>query len=116
MPTCGLVYRPVSMTRDDLESEVARLRARVEELERDSLGASLKAIASQIPDNLIVIDRQYRILFINWTVSDLTVEGVLGTDVHAYVPEHMRKASIEACDRAFSTGENVRLSTEYFAA
>lgn len=100
----------------ELELEVARLRARVEELQRESLGASLGAIASQIPDNLIVIDREYRIQFINWTVPDLTVEGVLGTDVHAYVPEHRRQASIDACERAFKTGENVRLSSEYFAA
>jgi PAS domain S-box-containing protein len=100
----------------ELELEVARLRARVEELQRESLGASLGAIASQIPDNLIVIDREYRIQFINWTVPDLTIEGVLGTNVHAYVPEHRRQASIDACERAFKTGENVRLSSEYFAA
>jgi PAS domain S-box-containing protein len=100
----------------ELEAEVTRLRARVAELEGDSLGASLDAIARQIPDNLIVIDREYRIRFINWTVPDLTVEGVLGTDVHAYVPEHQRGKSIDACERAFSTGENVRFPTEYFAA
>lgn len=100
----------------ELEIENARLRARVDELEDESLGPSLRAIASQIPDNLIVIDREYRIKFINWTVPDLTVEGVLGTDVHCYVPEHLRKTSMDACEKAFSTGENVRFSTEYFAA
>lgn len=100
----------------ELELEVARLRGRVEELERESLGASFGAIASQIPDNIIVIDRRYRIQFINWTVPDLTVEGVLGTDVHAYVPEHHRQTSIDACEKAFATGENVRLSSQYFAA
>ena len=102
----------------ELEPELARLRARVEELEREreSLGATLSAVAGQIPDNLIVIDRQYRIQFINWTVPELTVEGVLGTDLHAYVPEHLRQRSIEASERAFTTGEHVRFSTEYFGA
>jgi len=100
----------------ELELENARLRARLEELEHESVGPSLRAIASQIPDNLIVVDREYRIKFINWTVPDLTVEGVLGTDVHSYVPEHLRKTSMDACDKAFATGENVNFSTEYFAA
>jgi PAS domain S-box-containing protein len=99
-----------------LELEVARLRAKISELELESLGASLGAIASQIPDNLIVVDRAYRILFINWTVPDLATEDVLGTDVNAYVPEHQRKTTLEACERAFTTGENVRFPVEYFAA
>jgi PAS domain S-box-containing protein len=100
----------------DLELEVARLRARVAELERESIGASLSAIASQIPDNLIVIDRDRRIQFINWTVPGLTIEAVLGTDVHAYVPDHQRQTRIDDCERAFTTGENVRFTGEYFAA
>lgn len=100
----------------DLELEVSRLRAQVAKLEREALGASLDAIASQIPDNLIVIDRQYRIQFINWTVPGLTVEGVLGTDMHAYVAEHRRQMSIDECEKAFATGESSRFLTEYFAS
>ena len=100
----------------DLGEEIARLRARVATLEREALGASLGEIASQIPDNLIIVDRKYRIQFINWTVPDLTVEGVLGTDMHAYVAEHLRQRSIDACEKAFATGQNSRFSTEYFAA
>jgi PAS domain S-box-containing protein len=100
---------------DDPSSELARLRLRVNELERSSLATFLHSIAPQIPDNLILIDREHRIRYINWTVPDLTPEQVLGTPVTNYVPESYRISNAAAFDRVFASGHPERLLMEYAA-
>ena len=46
----------------------------------------LWALTHHSPDVMMVLDLQQRIEFINWTAPGLTIEGVLGTSIFAYVP------------------------------
>ena len=98
-----------------LERENARLRARVAELEATVVPKELQRLAEQIPDNIMVLDRDERIRYINWTVPDLTVEQVIGTEPYDYVPDE-HKDSLRASYRSvLETGEPSRVETRYAA-
>jgi PAS domain S-box-containing protein len=63
----------------------------------------------------MVLDRDERIRYINWTVPDLTVEQVIGTEPYDYVPDE-HKASLRASYRSvLETGEPSRVETRYAA-
>lgn len=72
-------------------------------------------MASQIPDNIIVLDRDERIQFINWTVPDLTVDDVIGTEPYHYIPEGSRDRVKERFRGVLATGVADRLEMEYVA-
>ena len=106
---------PSEPTREQLLEENARLRARIAELEPAGLADNLRRIASHIPDNIMLVDREHRIQFINYTVPDLTVERVIGTRPYPYVPEEHR-ARLERCYSAvLETGEPGRIEIDYLA-
>jgi PAS domain S-box-containing protein len=56
----------------------------------------LWALTHHSPDIIMVLDLQQRIEFINWTAPGLTIEGVLGTSIFAYVPAEQHE-EMNAC-------------------
>ncbi len=100
----------------ELETEVARLKGELLSMERGAFDPTLQSIAEQIPDNVMLIDREYRIRYINWTVPELTIERVLGTHVIDYVPDQHRASVVAMYERSFATGLPQRLEYEYYSA
>jgi two-component system, cell cycle sensor histidine kinase and response regulator CckA len=100
----------------DLEAEVARLRAVIAELEDEAIELNLRSIAEQIPDNIMVLDTEERIRFINWTVPDLDHERVLGTRPYEHLPESERDRVRRIYRKVLATGEPERANMEYQAA
>jgi len=72
-----------------------------------------RTITESCPDNIMVLDLKGRILFINRTVPDLTVEGVLGKAVYDFMPAESH-ARVRACfERVIATREPDRYAVEY---
>ncbi len=95
--------------------ELARLRARIEELERGLLhaGPVLQALGEDIPDNIMLLDRESRVQYVNWTVPGLSREQVIGTPVFLFAAEEYHE-SIRRCHRrVLETGEPDRFASEY---
>ena len=55
--------------------------------------ALLELVTSTMADVVMVIDRDERIQYINWTAPGLTREGVRGTSMFDYMPEDQHAAS-----------------------
>ncbi len=99
----------------ELRREVERLRAEIAALESHSGASLLRAVAENIPDNLMVLDRDGLIRYINWTVPDLVPHQVLGTHPSAYVPEQFHD-SMRACfARVLDSAQPDRYETHYVA-
>jgi PAS domain S-box-containing protein len=81
----------------------------------DLVGADLRQLAALIPDNIIVLDRDERIRFINWTVPDLTVDQVLGTLPYDYVPPSHRERLRACYQGVLASGAERRVTIEYVA-
>ncbi|HEX5138259.1 MAG TPA: PAS domain S-box protein [Planctomycetota bacterium] len=74
------------------------------------------SITGSCPDHVMILDLDGRIRFINRTVPDLTVEGVLGRRAIEFVPERCRGA-MQAChDRVIRTREDGCYEVDYVAA
>jgi PAS domain S-box-containing protein len=78
----------------------------------DSPYENLRLLAAQIPDNIMLLDREERIRFINWTVPDLTVEQVIGTQPYDYLLEEHRERARELYRGALA-GRSGRLVLDY---
>lgn len=103
---------------DELRAEIARLRARLDEgaARGRAIDPSIPAIAESLPDNIMLLDEQGRIQYINWTVPDLTPARVVGTPVTAYVPEAYREVLRRCLERARQTARPDRYETAYVSA
>ncbi len=70
-------------------------------------------ITKYTPDNIMELDLDGNILFINHTVPDLTVDEVIGKSIYQFVPEKFRGNMRETFSRVLSRGESDRYETGY---
>ncbi len=66
-----------------------------------------KAILANIPDLVMTVDREGKILFINRTLPGFTIDKVIGTTVYNYIPTGYHENEKQALERVFRTGETV---------
>jgi len=72
-----------------------------------------RSITKYTPDNIMELDLDGNILFINRTVPDLTVDEVIGKSIYQFVPEKFRGNMRETFARVLSTGESDKYETGY---
>jgi PAS domain S-box-containing protein len=65
--------------------------------------ATLRSILHTAPDVILTVDRQGKIVFINRTLTPLTVEQVVGTSCYDYVPAPSRPRVQRAIEHVFTT-------------
>jgi len=103
--------------RTQLEREVTALKAQVAALEaraRDGqFDAAVVAIAQNSPDNVMLVDPQGVIQYINWTVPHLTPDQVRGTPVHRYVGTEFHALMDQCFAEVRATAEPSRYETFY---
>ncbi|HEX7899420.1 MAG TPA: PAS domain S-box protein, partial [Planctomycetota bacterium] len=63
-----------------------------------------RSLVAGVPSIIMTINEEWRIVTINRTVPGLTVEKVIGTHVHDWVPPEGWKVVGDALDRAFKEG------------
>ncbi|MGE0434849.1 MAG: PAS domain S-box protein [Planctomycetota bacterium] len=102
---------------EGLTAETGRLRARIAELERQlAQHRPLDTLATQLADNIMLLDPDGTIRYINWTVPDLTVDQVLGTKAYEHVPAEYRARMRECHEHVLATGQPGHYETMYVAA
>ena len=105
----------MSETIEGLKKRVAELEEEVAELERRPEESALRYIASYIPDNIMVLDHEERIEFINWTVPDLTLDQVIGTPAYRFLPEEFQPVMQACYARVRETGRPSSFEVTYVA-
>lgn len=73
-------------------------------------------IADSSPDYIMLLDRDAKIVYINRTLSDLTVQQVVGTPLFDYVPLANRRPLADCLARVFDKVQTGYFETEYPAA
>ena len=107
-----------------LARDRAELRQRVAELEEEKnkrkqveealqqAEEKLRSVVGNIPDNIMTLDRDGTLLYINHTVPGLRVEEVIGTSVYDYVPAENRETLKTAFENVLRTGESTSYETQ----
>jgi len=88
---------------EELQAEINE-RKQTEEMLRES-EARWRTLVENAPDIILTVDREGRIMFINYAPAGLAVEDALGTNALDYVvPEH-REAARQSIQRVFQSGD-----------
>jgi PAS domain S-box-containing protein len=96
------------MTNGD--GELARLRERVDELEREAHAARsnealLRSVLENAPDFILRVTIDGTLLFLNRLVSGLTMEEAIGRSVLDFVTPESREVVLRTLDHVARTGE-----------
>jgi two-component system cell cycle sensor histidine kinase/response regulator CckA len=103
-----------------LERENAALRAELEQLrgslypgESPALTRLLgdRALLAQLPDIIMVLDRDHRILYVNRTAPGRTPEELIGQSLLEQLPPQLREERRAVLDNVWKTGEAIRTET-----
>jgi PAS domain S-box-containing protein len=94
----GEIVGAIATIRDVTEQKRAE-----EEMRRSE--RRYRTLVEASPDVIMNIDRQGTILFINHTLSQFTVEGVIGTNVTDYIPAEQAVEYRKKIEKLFETGE-----------
>lgn len=87
-------------------------RTHSEEALRES-EARWRALTESSPDHVMLVDLDTNLIFINQTVPDLSVEGVIGTNMYDYIPEDQQGIVASCLKRVRQTGEPDTYETRY---
>ena len=79
-------------------------RKRAEEALQESQ-AKWRSITENSPDQIMMLDKDTNILFINRTVSDLTKEEVVGKSVYNFVPSVFHRRARECFENVLRSGK-----------
>lgn len=75
--------------------------------------AKWRSIAENAQDSIMLLDRDFNLLYINHTVGGLVKDRILGKPVHMLAPENQRQ-TIKACyQRVLETGIAERFESDY---
>ena len=75
----------------------------------------VRSVAECATDNIMLLDREGVIQYINWTAPGLTPRGVIGTPVLEFVPPSYRQRVVACLERVARTQEPGQYETEYVA-
>ncbi len=92
-------------------TEMERIRASLHESQ-----SRWRSLTESSPDQIVLLDRDANIEFVNHTVPELTVEQVVGTPIYDYVPEKFRPMMQACFERVLKTGNPDQYETEFMRA
>jgi PAS domain S-box-containing protein len=84
-----------------------------DELEPIAIDPAFRSIAQASPDLVMLVARDGVIRFINWTLPEYTVDGVIGTSMYDYLPEEYRSRVQATIERVMTTGRPDRYETAH---
>ncbi|WP_455210223.1 PAS domain S-box protein [Kaarinaea lacus] len=89
-------------------------RKRAEDALRQS-EATWRTLTECSPEHIMMIDRECNIVFINYTVPDLSPEKVLGKSIVSFLPAEYAESTKAILDKVWRTGESDQYTVEYHA-
>ena len=72
-----------------------------------------KSITKYTPDHILMMDTDAKVLFINYTVPDLTVDEVIGKSYYDFVQEEYKEIHKKNLNKVIETGKPYRWETGY---
>ncbi len=104
-----------------LRQQVARLESSLAEHQqvKEALRESKerwRSLTENLPDHIMLLDTDYTIRFINYTVPDLTREQVIGKSNFDFVPADSHQVAFECFERVIQSGKPDRYETRYITA
>lgn len=66
--------------------------------------ARWRSITQNSPDHIMMLDQDFNIQFINYTVPDLTTDQVLGTPIINYIPKEYHTQTLECLRKVLASG------------
>lgn len=94
-----------------LETEIEE-RRKAEQAKRETEEIT-RSITEHSPDYIMMLDLDGRILYLNRTVSDLTLDQVMGKMVYEFVPDSVREDLVDCLKRVRETGRPDKYQTFY---
>src|SRR5262245_35647883 len=76
----------------------------------DPVGAdeARRAIVEALPGFVLLLDREYRLLFVNRLVAGFTMDQVIGMSALAFISPDFHAVAKQAYDEAWTTGKPTR--------
>jgi PAS domain S-box-containing protein len=115
--TAEITFRDIRKSEEELESKVEQRtaelkkesadRAKADEMLKQSEG-HFRSLAENSPFQIIQIDKDARIKYVNWTARPYTPEKVKGLSVFDFIHPGAQKTFEENVARVFNNGEIVR--------
>ncbi len=111
-------------TKEQLLNELASLRQRLHELgyseqesdqDSDPLFVSpqrFRSIVENVPDGIVIVDREGIVLYVNRTRLILKPEDLVGTNVFEYVKTEMVEAYRDTLNDVFETGKTIQVEIQ----
>ncbi len=72
-----------------------------------------RSITKYTPDHILMMDRDAKILFINYTVPDLSIDEVIGRPIFDFVPKEYQELHRNVYDELLNNGESRRFERGY---
>lgn len=72
----------------------------------------MQSIMEALPGYVMVLDRDHRLIYINRLAVGLTMDGVIGTPVYAFLPRDAHDVARQALEEAFRTGAPTRYESK----
>ncbi len=72
-----------------------------------------RSLTENSPDYIMLLDLDYSIQFINYTVPDLTVSEVMGKSMLEFLPEDQQSVAIDCLERVLKNGKPDRMELRY---
>ncbi len=72
-----------------------------------------RSITEYSPDQIILLDREYKIQFINHIETDLTLDQVIGSSILKFISKKYQMRAKACYDRVWKTGLPDRFETQY---
>jgi two-component system sensor kinase FixL len=64
-----------------------------------------RLLAENVPDNILTLDKEGRIQFINHCVTGFDLENIIGTSIYEYISSDQHKIVTETIEKVLQTGE-----------
>jgi PAS domain S-box-containing protein len=100
----------------DHESQASDGQSPVLDVLEAAIDPTFKSLAESLTDNLVLLDLEGRIRYINYTLPELTLAQVLGTPLYDYVPPEHRATVRRHHERVLETRQPHRYETTYIAS
>ena len=101
---CGQINGYQGIVYDVTEKKELSALRKAEEALRES-EKKWRSLAENVPDVILSVDKDGRILFINHSNKELDTERIIGTTVYEYIPQDRHQIIKESIEKVFLTGK-----------
>ncbi len=91
--------------------DVSKQRIMTEALQKSK--ENWRSITENSPDHIMLIDKEYKILFINRNMFDLNIEDIIWRNIIDYIPIEYHQDAINCYEQVFATGNISIYCTKY---